>query len=465
MSMSDTAGAQRSETPEERIARLIAEHDLDTVVVGASDLNGVLRARSLPAARFLRDLAAPVSFCDHLVTMDIETEAIERPADLRGWWPDWEGGRGDLHAHPDLTTFRVTPWLPRAGLVLSDYAFRDGAPVSIAPRAVLRRVIERAGRLGLTARVAPELEFYFLKARSPDDPTTAARPLRPIWEDKAYYGAMRQALDEPILRPLRDHLGAAGIKLESWAPESGPGQYELNLSPTPALEAADRGFLFKHAVREISAMQGLVATFMARPLAGVGGSGFHLHMSLVERGGGNVLFDAEAPDRLSTTARHAIAGQLETLPELCALLAPTVNSYKRYLPELAAGDRVGWGIENKSTALRVVNGSPGSCRLELRSAAADANPYLVVAAALAGALHGIERALEPPPEIRGNAYGRAEVATVPASLDEATRAFEGSAVARDLLGDDFVEYYTATRRWEVREFNRAVTDWEIDRYL
>ena len=445
----------------ERVSQELKAHDVDTVILGVPDAHGVLRARRLPAWRFAADPAAPVTFCEHLFTMDAEAEPISRPAGYDGWWPSWEdGGRGDFHGHPDLSTFRVLPWLPRTALVLCDCALRDGSAVTITSRQMLRDVCDRLAERGLTAKVAAEYEFYLLRDNAPG----SAGELEPLSRDHTYWSAMRAGLDDALVGTLRRHLEQADIVVDSWVAESGPGQYEMTLLPTDPLEAADRAFLFRHAVKEIAAQDGLIASFMARPFPDKGGSGMHLNCSLWS-GGENAFFEPAAERRLSPLALHYIAGVVGGLRELCPVYAPTPNAYKRYRPDLAAGSQIAWAVENKSVAVRAVNTSEGSCRVELRAASADADPYLVAAATLASGLLGIERELEPPPECFGNAYTAEGVESLPQSLTEALAAFEGGTVARDALGDEFVAYAAGMRRWELDRMGRAVTDFEIGRYL
>lgn len=444
-----------------RVRQLIKEYELDTVIVGGCDINGIFRGQRLPAWRFEREPDAPVYFCDHVVTMDVEIEPIPREPDFEGWWPDWSGGRGDMVAHPDLSTFRIVPWLRSTGLVLCDYTFRDGTPLEHMPRQILQRVLDRFDGLGFAAKVAPELEFYLFR-RGADG--HIMRPLTPLSHELAYYSVSRASLDEHVIRPMRDGLDGLGVIIDAWSPESSPGQYELNLRATDPLEAADRGFLLKHSVREIAAMHDLAASFMALPMADYGGNGFHVHVSLWSEDD-NAMWDEEKEDNLSDVARHFIGGQLATVEDFSVMFAPTVNSYKRFLPGRAAGNEIAWGVENKSTAIRAVNGDSGGCRVEHRTAGADANPYLVVAALLAAGIYGIENQIAAPEAFQGNAYEREDISSVPRTLADAIPKFENSSVTREYLGAEFVDYYAATRRWEHTQFSQAVTDWEIDRYL
>jgi glutamine synthetase len=255
------------------------------------------------------------------------------------------------------------------------------------------------------------------------------------------------------------------VPIAAWSPEGGPGQYELNLGPLDALEAADQGFLFKQAVKEVCALQGLLGTFMPK-LDPMGyGSSLHVHQSLWDAEGAPTGRAEGEPHGISAQFRAYVAGMLATLRDFAVLFLPTLNSYKRLQPESAAGTTRSWGYDNKTMSLRVLTHEPRATRVEHRVPGADANVYLALAAMIAGGVHGVEQNLELPAPNTGNAYADAELELLPGTLDEAIEAFEGSAVARAQLGDEFVDYYAATRRWELEQFRAHVTDWELRRYL
>jgi glutamine synthetase len=243
--------------------------------------------------------------------------------------------------------------------------------------------------------------------------------------------------------------------------ETGPSHLELNLAHRPALEAADAALMYKHALRELAAQEALTVTFMARPEATVPPSSSHVHVSLWEEER-NTFWDGPAG---SWTLQAYVAGALASLRELALLALPTVNSYRRIAPYRGSPTGATWGFENRTAALRVVAHAAGGCRVEHRLAGADANPYLSVAAALAGGLHGIERALEPPEPFQGDTWALADVPQVPRTLEHAIELFDRSPLARELLGERFCEHYVATRRCELERFRSAVTDWERERYL
>lgn len=446
-----------------QVEELLSRDELDTVALAAADFNGVLRGKFLAATEFARDLACPTTIGDNLFLFDSQ-DGMPLQGPEQGWWPLGPEGFRDLRMLPDPATFRLVPWAERTALVLCDFAESGGAPLEVDPRSVLRRVLDRAERAGFSVEVGCELEFYVLRE-------TASSLREKRWQDLRYRAERpfaesieRCLTDEGLIRSLREGLEAFGLPVESWASEGGAGQQELNSPHAEAMTAADRAVLHRFAVRAIVERRGELATFMARVPGQEYGSSMHLHQSLWTADGANAFHATDRPDGLSETCRHYIGGQLATLPELTCMLAPTINSYKRLRPWLAAGVDLNWGIENWSTTLRVIAGSPGSTRVEHRTAGADANPYLAMAATIAGGLHGIEHGVEPPPPVRGAGY-ESGAGRVPSTLEQALGAFERSDLAHDWFGEEFVAAYAATRRAELEAFAQAVTTWEVERYL
>lgn len=447
----------------ETVARLITSGEVDTVGLGASDFNGIFRGKHMPAETFLKNIANPMSIGDMLFALDpVDGVVEEGPA--AGWWPISDRGMREMRGTPLPETFRMVPWRDRTAVALCEFAFTDGTPVDAEPRRVLQRVIERARSLGLEPMVGYELEFYVFGEDVRSAAAKGWKNLTPFAPRQAW-GMARAGGDDGLLRTLRDGLRDFGIPVEAWSVEGGPGQYEINVPYSGALEAADRAFLHRFAVKELVERAGSIATFMARPPGVDYGSSLHLHHSLWLDDGSNGMSDADDDLRLSRRARQFIAGQLDCQYELAALYAPTVNSYKRLMPGMSSGATATWAVENWSAAVRVINSSPSATRVEFRTAGADANPYLAIAATLAAGLSGIERELEPPAVARGVADEQPGVRRVPASLWEAVDALQSSAVARDFLGGEFVEIYLATRRGELAAFQHAVSDWEAQRYL
>lgn len=445
------------------LATLVDDGRLDTVAVCAGDFNGIVRGKYVPADRFVAELESPIALGDMLFVLDpVDGVVVDGPAE--GWWPVSERGFKEMRCLPVPESFRILPWRDRTAIVLADFEFNDGTPVSAAPRRVLQRAIERARALGLAPMTGYELEFFVFRESAQSAATKGFRDLDPGASRRQAWSVIQDASEERFARRLREGLEGFGVPVETWLVEAAHGQYEINVPYADTMCSADRALLHRFAVKELAEREGRLATFMARPPGSAYGSSMHLHHSLWRADGTNAVYDADRPAGLSDLGRHFIAGQLALQRELACLYAPNVNSYKRLVPSLSSGRTATWGFENWSTAVRVINASPAAARIEFRTAGADADPYLAMAASLLAGLHGIERELEPPPVTEGLA-DEVEAPAVPGSLDAAIRALDESSFARETLGDHFVDVYLATRRNELDAFQGAVTDWETERYL
>ncbi|HEX2413247.1 MAG TPA: glutamine synthetase family protein [Solirubrobacteraceae bacterium] len=427
---------------------------IETVILAGADTHGIMRGKRLPIAELDRAAQRGIALCDVVWALPVdEVEPVQPPPGHAGYFP--RAGYPDMIAVPDLETARVVPWHDHTALLLCDFVSRDGSAIPLAPRAVLRSVVERARSMGFEPIVGVELEFYVL--RETPQSVQAKRPsqLEAVEARPSVYGVVAASRQEPFAGTVRETLLRYGLPVEACNPEAGPGQFEINLRAAPALHAADEAFLLKNAVKEIAARQGLLATFMAKPRSDWPGSSCHLHLSLGDE------------DGMSSTMRQFIGGLLAGMAELSALFAPTPNSYRRFVPHSWAGTTATWGVDNRSAGLRAICRGDGATRVEHRQSGADANPYLAVSAALAAGLDGLQRGCEPAPPIDGDVYALVDgaVRPLPATLGEATAMLERSALARDWLGDDVVEHYVAMRRAELAGQAVAVTDWETSRYL
>jgi glutamine synthetase len=427
--------------------RLLRRRGVETVILAGADTHGIMRGKRVPIAELDRVVERGVALCEVIWALPVdEVEPVQRPPGHTGYFP--RDGYPDMLAVPDLETARIVPWHDSTALVLCDFVDRDGGAVPLSPRAVLRSVVERARSMSIEPIVGVELEFYLLR----ETPRSVAgkRPSQLVAVDErpSVYGVVAASRSEPFAGAVRETLRQYGLAVEACNPEAGPGQMEINLRAAPALRAADEAFLLKSAVKEIAAGRGLLATFMAKPRSDWPGSSCHLHLSL--------------RDGTAATMRHFLGGLLEGMAELTALMAPTPNSYRRFVPHSWAGTTATWSVDNRSAGVRVLG-----TRVEHRQAGADANLYLAAAAALAAGLDGVRRACEPPPPVDGDVYALPDgaVPQLPSTLGEATDLLERSALARDWLGDDVVEHCVAMQRSELAAQAAAVTDWETARYL
>lgn len=460
------AGELQGMLTREELVSLAARGDIETVLVAFPDLYGRLVGKRYEVDYFLEAAGHGMHFCNYLLACDMEMDPVP------GYqYASWEQGYGDALAVVDWATLRRASWLERSALVLCDVVDEaTHAPVSIAPRTVLRRQLDRAGALGFLPLGASELEFFVF--RETYDSALAKR-----YHDLQTFGAyiedyhMFQGTKvEGLLGALRRHLKASGIPVEFSKGEWGPGQEEINIRYSDALAAADRAAIFKQAAKEIAYQQGLAVTFMAKWDERFAGSSQHVHLSLWDADRARNLFAGEGPPNLGMPAagsdlfRWFLGGALAYAREMALFYAPTVNSYKRYQAGSFAPTGIAWSYDNRTAGFRVVAQGP-SLRIECRIPGADANPYLVFAALLAAGLDGIERQIEPPPLFKGDVYAAQDLEHMPRSLAESIEAFERSELAHRAFGEEVVVHYLHYARTERRKFEEAVTCWERARFF
>ncbi len=444
----------------------VAAGEIDTVITAIPDLYGRLVGKRNTGHFFLEEVARKgMHVCDYLLACDMEMDPTPGYA-----FTSWESGYGDLRGVPDLSTLRVASWLDRTAIVLCD-ALRDdpAGPVSIAPRSILIRQLERAASMGLVAKMGSELEFFLFR-----DGFDAARAkgYRDLTTTQSYiedYHVLSGTFVESVIGEIRRQMDASGIPVEFSKGEWGPGQHEINLRYAPALEMADRHVIYKLGAKEIAHRAGCALTFMAKWDERLAGNSLHVHSSLWSEQD-DPLFAGERPlfagssVRSSDTFRWYLGGLLTHARELAWFFAPTVNSYKRYRPDTFAPTAVAWSYDNRTAGYRVVGGGP-SVRVECRIPGADANPYLVYAALLAAGLDGIERKLDPGPIFEGDVYKAEGLPQVPHSLPEAIAELERSEFARQSFGDPVIDHLLHFARTEQGRFESAVTDFERERYF
>ncbi len=426
---------------------------IDTIVTAFTDMQGRLFGKRIQAEYFLDDVVEHgVEGCNYLLALDMEMDPIP------GYeMANWEDGYGDFAIVPDMATLRRIPWLDRTALVLCDVANHDGSPVVASPRQVLIAQYERAASMGYTPMFASELEFYLYKesyAEAHERDYSGLTPTIPYILD---YHILATTMDEQYLGPIRRGMHAAGIPVEFSKGEAWYGQHEVNTRYADAVTSADRHTIFKNGVKEISFLNGISATFMAKPSEKDIGSSCHIHSSLVGADSGDSAFvdDHEETD----VFHHYIGGMRAHVRELALLVAPSINSYKRYATESWAPTSISWGRDNRTCGFRVV-GHGASRRAECRIPGADVNPYLGYAALLAAGLDGIEQGTDPGPELKGNAYAEAEAEPFPSTLREAVDLWEGSDFARKAFGEGVWRHYLNYGRTEQRLFDEVVTDYE-----
>ena len=442
--------------------------DIDTIVLAGADSHGIMRGKRVPRSQLERLLAHGMPMCNVFWVMHVdESDLVLRPKDYEGYFPTEQDGYPDILAAPDTNTLRVVPWHPRTALMLCDWQRIDRTPLPIDPRGVLASVVDRGRNLGFETYCALELEFYVLRETTASLQGRIPRDLVPLSDRPSTYGVVKGSEQEPIGRMIRDRMLDYGLPIESCNPETGPGQFEITLEYRPALQAADDAFLFKNAVKEVVAQEGLMATFMAKPRNDWAGNSCHIHLSMRDVDNGASFYDASDPNGFSSTMRHFVGGSLKTMAEMSPFFGPTVNSYRRYAPYSWAATTATWGVDNRSAGIRAIREGESGTRIEHRRGGGDVNPYVAAAAVLAGGLYGIESEIEPRELFPGDVYAadRGSVEQLPRSLEDATRRLAESDVAREWMGAEFVNHFVTMKEAEIEAYSRAVTDWDIARYL
>ncbi|MGC5568626.1 glutamine synthetase family protein [Streptomyces sp. FR-108] len=432
----------------------LAEAGIDVVRVVYPDLLGTDRARDVLLDQLPTACAHGLAFCRAVYHTTPRGEVVPVTGGL-------EAGLPDMLVRPDLSTLAALPWEPGVASCLGDVTdSRTGAPTPESPRDLLRTVLARCAEHGLNPVAGPELEYYLCES---DPGAPGGRRRYSTAAGTVYTAGLRADPANHLLRTLRS-LRDLGIGVTAGNHEFDGAQFEINLNHSGALDAADRAFRLKSAVKELARAEGRTATFMAKPFNDAGGSGFHVHLSCVDGDGANTFDDPAGSYGLSATALHAVAGLLAHAPALTALLNPTVNSYKRFGPDTLAPWLIDWGLDNRSAMVRVPPERGAGARLELRLGDAAANPYLLVAAASAAVLLGVRDAVEPGAPLTGYGYDTASAPPLPTSLPAALDALEADTALTRLLGKEFVSAYVTYKRDEVGRFRRHVTDWELDEY-
>jgi glutamine synthetase len=442
------------------LVKRVRERDPACAKVGLFDVDGIFRGKYMAPDKLASALEKGFGFCDVVLGWDSSDQLYDN-ASFTGWhtaYPDAE-----VRLMPE--TEREMPFEGGMPLVLGEFA---GAAEAICPRGVLRRVLDRAAAMGFRLKAAAEFEFFVFEETPNSIRKKGYRKLRPITPGHFGYSMLRSGVHSDFYQELWSTCEAMRIELEGLHTETGPGVIEAAIRVDDALEAADKAALFKTIVKILCQRRGWMATFMAKWSNDWPGQSGHLHMSLVDSESGRSRFFEEGADlAMSQEMRWFLGGQQALMPELLAMVAPTVNAYTRLIPGFWAPTAALWGYENRTCALRVIGGSDKSQRVEYRIAAADINPYVALAAAIGSGLWGIANRVEPDAPVTGNAYAVEPPAerALPATLWEAAQRLRASPAALELFGAGFVDHYAATREWEEREARKAVTDWQLARYF
>jgi glutamine synthetase len=448
----DTAKSRNTQM--EHLREDFKKHGIRKVKLGGFDIDGILRGKYVSLEKFWTVAEGGLGFCDVIFGWDSGDQLYDN-AKVTGW----HSGYPDAHATVDLSTYRRIPWEEATAAFLLDFE------VPASPRQLLMAVEAKARSMGYTLKCASEYEFFMFKETPQSVREKGYANLTALSPGMFGYSWLRASENAPLVHALQDGMNAFDIEIEGFHTETGPGVYEAALKYDSLIRAADKAALFKTAAKEICARHGVMPCFMAKWNKDLPGCSGHLHQSLWSLKGEPLFHDPRAQSgMMSKLMQHYVAGQVALMPAMTALIAPTINSYKRMVRGAWSPTLATWGVDNRTTALRVIPGSPNSTHVEYRFAAADMNPYVALAASVASGLYGIEKELPLPPETTGNGY-EAKAEALPSSLRLATEALAASKEARELLGEQFVDHYVRTREWECRQFESAVTKWELERYF
>ena len=435
----------------------VKDGTIDTVLVCLVDMQGRLLGKRFHAVNFVETSFEETHCCNYLLATDLEMATPDGYAST-----SWQSGYGDYVMKPDLATIRPVPWLEGTVMVLCDVLDHHNNPVPHSPRAILKKQIARLAELGFEAMMATELEF-FLFADSLDTIREGGfRDLKPISGYNEDYHIFQTTKEEHVMRPIRNHLFAAGLPIENSKGEAESGQEELNIRYSAALDCADYHTIAKHAVKEIAWQHGHAATFLPKWHQDKVGSSSHVHQSLWQDGKPMFVNKDDALG-MSDLMRHYMAGLIAFAPDYTYFLAPYVNSYKRFAKGTFAPTKTVWSVDNRTAGFRLCGAGTKGVRVECRIGGSDLNPYLAQAVMLAAGIKGIEDKMALAPPTTGDVYEDAQAGDIPQTLRDATENLRGSKFLREVMGDDVVDHYTRCAEWEQSEFDRVVTDWEVAR--
>ena len=439
------------------LTQMVKNKQVDTVLACLVDMQGRLMGKRFHAQHFIETAWEETHCCNYLLATDLE---MATPDGYQA--TSWKKGYGDYVMKPILSTLRPVPWLEGTVMILCDVLdHHSHSPVSHSPRAVLQAQIERLQEMGLTAMMATELEFFLFKKSYEDIQVDGFRDLEPISGYNEDYHIFQTTKEEHIMRPIRNHLYTAGIPVENSKGEAEAGQEEINIKYAPAMLTSDYHTIAKHGIKEMAWQQGHAASFIAKWNHNRVGSSSHIHQSLW-RDGKNAFHDSSDALGMSSLMKNYMAGLLKYAPDCTYFLAPYINSYKRFVKGSFAPTRAIWSVDNRTAGFRLCGEGTQAIRVECRIGGSDLNPYLAIAAQIAAGIAGIEESLDLPSATKGDIY-QGNTGLVPDSLDKARNHMMTSDMLRAAVGGEVIEHYARCAEWEIDEFSRIVTDWEVAR--
>ncbi|WP_193171379.1 glutamine synthetase family protein [Nisaea nitritireducens] len=443
----------------EELRAAVASGEIDTVLAAQIDMQGRLMGKRFHAEFFCESAYKETHSCNYLQATDMEMNTVEGFKST-----SWEAGYGDYTMKPDLSTLRRIPWLEGTALVLCDMLdHHTHEEVPHSPRAILKKQVARLEAMGMKAFMATELEFFLFKQSFEEAHAQGYRNLDVISPYNEDYHIFQTTKEEGVMRAIRNGLHGADIPVENSKGEADAGQEEINVRYAEALTMADRHVLIKNGCKEIAWAKGHAISFLAKWHYDYAGNSSHVHQSLWSLDGTPLFFDPDAKYGMSELMQNYVAGLLAHAEEMTYFLAPYINSYKRFVAGTFAPTKSVWSMDNRTAGFRVCGDGTKAVRVECRIGGSDLNPYLAMAALLAAGIDGIEKKMALEPEFKGDAYGGTNVPEVPATLRAATDALEGSKMLRSAFGDEVIDHYLHAARWEQVEYDRRVTDWEVNR--
>lgn len=440
----------------------IESGEIETVLTVFPDSYGRLIGKR-NAAKFFRDsvIDSGTHMCNYLLTVDMEMDVIE------GYnFASWTSGYGDFHGVPDWDSIRIASWMDKSVFVMCDLEMNHKS-VEVAPRSMLKNQIKNLADLGYSALTASELEHYVFKDTYETASKKGYQNLEPYGSYIQDYHILQCSREEYLHADVRRHLEASGIPVETSKGEWGPGQHEINVRYSTALDMADRHVFFKECLKEVAISKELSVTFMAKVDSDLAGSSMHVHLSLVDQKGQPVFPGDTDCGNLKTSDefRWFLGGWMKHAAALTAFYAPNPNSYKRYVSQSWAPTAIAWSHDNRTAGFRIVGEDSPGLRIECRIPGADCNPYLAFAVSLAAGIDGLKNKIEPPPVFTGDVYAASELPKVPGNLRDAIVELEKSDMLKVAFGEVVIDHYLHFFRTELRKYEEAVTTWERARYF
>jgi len=434
----------------QEVKEIIKAAEIDSIRVEFPDLHGICRSKLVPACRLDETLEEGLNFAQATYIVDLSNDIA------MGGGCGSDGGWSDMTLKPDLNTFAVLPHQPHTARIIGDTYLGD-TPHPVDPRGALKKILNTYDEMGFRAIAASELEFMLFH---PDGENYNSSP-------SCVYQVNPSVDNQGILRLIQNTCLDLGLEMIYLNHEFFPSQFEVNWKHTDAMKMADQSFTFKYVCKELANQHGLHLTFMGRPKDEGGGNGYHVHQSLVDiENNNNVFYDPDCEDGISDIQRYFIGGQLAHAKGMSAFLAPTINSYKRFVQDSFAPYNIAWGGDNRTTYCRVPDEREGGSRVENRAACASANPYLVMAATLAAGLDGIKNKIDPGDRADDDVYhdesGRYE--TVPFYLRDAIEELKMDSAMAEAFSPELIAAFVALKEKEESRFKTAVTDWEFNEY-